>query len=437
MTISVAIIGSGPSAFYTVDALAKSGAACQIDMIERLPAPFGLIRYGVAPDHESTRKVARNFDKLARGGALKFFGNVEVGRDVSMDDLRGMYDAVVLAVGAPHDRKLGISGQDKKNVFGSADFVGWYNGHPDFRDLNPDLKVKAAAVVGVGNVALDVARLLVRSREELSETDMPDYAVEAFANSSVTDVYLFGRRGPAEAAFTMGELREMGELDLASPVIDAAQLPANVDHLPEAERRVPAKLVEMLRAFSAKPVDKPKRVHFRFYSAPKEIHGGERVAGIRIERTKVEGGRAVGTGQFEDIACGLVVAAIGYRSPKIDGAVFDDGKGLYTNTDGRVAPGLYAVGWAMRGPSGVIGSNKIDGQMVGGHIVKDCAVPGGTGPKPGRSALEQALAKRGSKITNYDDWIALDAEEVKRARPKSPRGKFTSVGEMLRFLKKA
>lgn len=433
MTISVAIVGSGPSAFYTVDALVKSGVQCQIDMIERLPAPFGLIRYGVAPDHESTRKVARNFDKLARSGALKFFGHVEIGRDVSMDELRTMYDAVVLAVGAPHDRKLGVPGESKKNVFGSADFVGWYNGHPDFRDLNPDLKVKAAAVVGVGNVALDVARLLVRSREELSETDMPDYAVEAFANSTVTDVHLFGRRGPAEAAFTMGELREMGALSLASPVVDPAQLPANVDHLPEDERRVPAKLVEMLRTFSGHPQNKPRRVHFRFYSAPKEILGGERVEGLRIERTKVEGGRAVGTGRFEDIPCGLVVAAIGYRSPKIAGAMFDDAKGLYTNTEGCVAPGLYAVGWAMRGPSGVIGSNKIDGQMVGAHIVKDLA----PGAKPGRAALERALGARGARFTSYEDWTVLDAEEVKRARPKAPRGKFTSVAEMLAFLGKS
>ena len=432
MTISVAIIGSGPSAFYTADALAKSGADVRVDMIERLPAPFGLIRYGVAPDHESTRRVSRAFDKTARAGGLKFFGNVEVGRDVSLDDLRSMYDAVVLAVGAPLDRPLGIPGADKKGVLGSAAFVGWYNGHPDFRDLNPDLKVKAAAVVGIGNVALDVARLLVRTREELSETDMPDYAVEAFANSDVTDVYLLGRRGPAEAAFTIGELREMGELTLAAPVVDPAHLPANLDHLSEDDRRVQGKLVELLRTFPGLPQDKPKRVHFRFFSAPKEVLGGDRVTGLRVERTRVEGGRAVGTGEFHDIACGLVVAAIGYRSPKIAGGMFDDAKGLYANTAGRIAPGLYAVGWAMRGPSGVIGTNKIDGQAVAAHIVADLK----PGAKPGRAALEQALGTggAGTRITGYDDWLRLDAEEVKRARPKSPRNKFTSVAEMLKFL---
>ncbi len=432
MTISVAIVGSGPSAFYTAEALAKSGADVRVDMVERLPAPFGLIRYGVAPDHESTRRVSRAFDKTARSSGLRFFGNVEVGRDVSLDELRGMYDAVVLAVGAPLDRPLGIPGSDKKGVHGSAAFVGWYNGHPDFRDLNPDLKVKAAAVVGIGNVALDVARLLVRSRQELSETDMPDYAVEAFAGSDVADVHLLGRRGPAEAAFTIGELREMGDLALASPVVDPAQLPASLDHLPEDDRRVQGKLVELLRTFPGLPQDKPKRVHFRFFAAPKEVLGGDRVTGLRVERTRVEGGRAIGTGEFQDIPCGLVVAAIGYRSPKIAGGMFDDAKGLYPNRDGRVAPGLYAVGWAMRGPSGVIGTNKIDGQAVARHIVADQ----NPGAKPGRPALEAALAQRGAPVTGYDDWLRLDAEEVRRARPKAPRGKFISVSEMLAFLNK-
>jgi ferredoxin--NADP+ reductase len=430
VTITVAIIGSGPSAFYTAEALAKSGADLRVDMIERLPAPFGLIRYGVAPDHESTRRVSRAFDRTARGPNIRFFGNVEVGRDVALDGLRAMYDAVVLAVGAPHDRKLGIPGENLKNVFGSADFVGWYNGHPDFRALNPDLKIKAACVVGVGNVALDVARLLVRTRQELAETDMPDYAVEALAGSDVTDVYLLGRRGPAEAAFTIGELREMGELSQASPVVDPAQLPANLDHLSEDDRRVQGKLVELLKTFPGLPQDKPKRVHFRFFAAPREVLGQGRVAGLKVERTKVEGGRAVGTGEIYEIPCGLVVAAIGYRSPKIEGGMFDDAKGLYANAAGRVAPGLYAVGWAMRGPSGVIGTNKIDGQTVAAHILADIKA----GARPGRAALEQALGKAGAKITSYDDWLKLDAEEVKRARPKSPRGKFTSVAEMLAFL---
>jgi ferredoxin--NADP+ reductase len=433
VSISVAIVGSGPSAFYTADALIKSGVPCTIDMIERLPAPFGLIRYGVAPDHESTRKVARSFDKTARSGGMKFFGGVDVGRDIALAELRQIYDAVVLAIGAPCDRPLEIPGAGKKGVYGSAAFVGWYNGHPDFRDLNPDLKVTAAAVVGVGNVALDVARLLVRTRPELEATDMADYAVEAIAASEITDVYLLGRRGAQHAAFTIGELREMGELEQASPVVDAAGLPTGFDDVPEEDRRIKQKMVEMLRGFASLPRNKPRRVHFRFNAAPKEVLGGERVEGLRIERMRTEDGRAIGTGAMEDLKVGLVVAAIGYRSPRIEGAAFDEKKGLYPNTAGVVEPGLYAVGWAMRGPSGVIGSNKIDGQTVAKTIVETLA-PGG---KPGRPVLEQALHAKGVAPTTYEEWLRLDAAEIARARPGAPRRKFCSVEEMLKAIGRA
>ncbi|MBL8703258.1 MAG: FAD-dependent oxidoreductase [Rhodospirillales bacterium] len=433
MTISVAIIGSGPSAFYTADALAKSGADCTIDLIERLPAPFGLIRYGVAPDHETTRKVSRAFDKTARGDKVAFFGNTEVGRDVSLAELRQAYDAVVLAVGAPNDRPLGIPGSDKKGVYGSAAFVGWYNGHPDFRALNPDLNVKAAAVVGVGNVALDVARLLVRAKPELEATDMAQHAVDAIAASPVTDVYLLGRRGAQFAAFTIGELREMGELEGASIVIDAATLPTSFDDVPEDDRRIQQKMVEMLRGFADLPKDRPKRVHFRFNTSPKEVLGGDRVEGLRVEKMRTENGRAVGTGETEDIPLGLVVAAIGYRSPRIEGGHFDEQKGLYPNDGGLVEPGLYAVGWAMRGPSGVIGTSKIDGQTVAKHIVEAGAGSGQAG-KPGRAALEKLLAARKARRTTYADWDKIDAAEIARARPGAPRLKFPSVEEMLAAL---
>jgi len=430
VTISVAIIGSGPSGFYTADALAKSGVDCRIDIIERLPAPFGLIRYGVAPDHETTRKVSRAFDKTARGDRVAFFGNVEVGRDVSLEELRGIYDAVVLAIGAPHDRPLGIPGSDKKGVYGSAAFVGWYNGHPDFRDLAPDLQVKAAAVVGVGNVALDVARLLVRSKAELAATDMAEHAVEAIAASPITDVYLLGRRGAQFAAFTIGELREMGELEGASVVIDPAALPTSFDDLPEDDRRIQQKMVEMLRGFADLPKDRPKRVHFRFNTSPKEVLGGARVEGLRVERMRTVDGKAIGTGETEDLPVGLVVAAIGYRSSSIAGAPYDERNGRFVNTGGAVAPGVYAVGWAMRGPSGVIGTNKIDGQGVAKQIVAALA----PGAKPGREALEKLLDARQAGRTSYADWDKIDAAEVARARSGAPRLKFASVQEMLAVL---
>jgi ferredoxin--NADP+ reductase len=285
-------------------------------------------------------------------------------------------------------------------------------------------------VIGVGNVALDVARLLVRARPELEATDMADYAVEAICASDITDVYLLGRRGAQHAAFSIGELREMGELEQASTVIDPAQLPSAFDDVPEEDRRIRQKMIEMLRGFAALPRDKPKRVHFRFNSAPKEVLGGGRVEGLRVERMRTEAGRAVGTGETEDLPVGLVVAAIGYRSPRIEGAMFDEKKGLYPNNGGVIDPGLYAVGWAMRGPSGVIGSNKIDGQTVAKTIVETLA----PGAKPGRAALEQALRAGGAGPTSYDDWLKLDAAEVARARPGAPRGKFYTVEEMLKVL---
>ena len=238
MAISVAIVGSGPAGFYTAEALASSGNDVSIDFIERLPTPYGLIRGGVAPDHQTTKKVQKKYEETALREQVRFFGNVEVGRDVALSELRAIYDAVVLAVGAPHDRPLGIPGEDKKGVFGSADFVGWYNGHPDFKDLDPDLNVAAVAVIGVGNVAIDVARLLSRSLDELAETDLPDYAERAILSSPVKDVYLLGRRGPVEAKFTNVELREMGKLSQSVPVVRPEQIPNDAGDLTEREKRL-------------------------------------------------------------------------------------------------------------------------------------------------------------------------------------------------------
>jgi len=431
MSLSIAIIGSGPSGFYTAGELLKACPGCRVDVVDRLPMPFGLVRYGIAPDHQSTKNVMRVYDKTARTPAVKYFGNVEVGRDVSLEELRSLYDAVILAVGAPQDRKLGLPGEDKAGVYGSADFVGWYNGHPDFRGLAPRLDSKAAVVIGNGNVALDIARLLARTRAELELSDMPDFAVDAIAASPIADIYVVGRRGPVDAKFTIGELREMGELEQAVALVDGAQLPDNLDDLSEEERRAKARNIEALRAWVGNtPEGKPKRVHFLFYAAPVEILGGSAVEGVRFERTRVEDGRAVGTGEFFDIACGFVAPAIGYRSPVIAGAPFDVRNGLYVNENGRIGPGLYAVGWCMRGPTGVVGTNRADGKLVADHIAKDLPAGG----KPGRDALVPLLAKRQASIVDYDDWLKLEAEEKARARPGSPRRKFVEIGEALAFL---
>ncbi|MDP6692667.1 MAG: FAD-dependent oxidoreductase, partial [Alphaproteobacteria bacterium] len=297
MPIRVAIVGSGPSGFYTAEALAKSDTDCQIDIIERLPAPHGLIRYGVAPDHQTTKNVSRNFDKTAARDQVRFYGNVDVGRDISLDELRAMYDAVVIAIGSPEDNKLGIPGEDKQGVIGSAAFVGWYNGHPDFVDLDPDLDTANVCVIGNGNVAIDIARLLVKTRAELSPSDITNDALDAIEASSITDVYMLGRRGPVEAKFTNVELRELGKLEICVPQINGTLIPDAVPEeleMSDRDRRLRERNLATLRKFAPRAADElPKRVHFHFFAAPREILGGDRVEAIRMERTEVVDGRAV------------------------------------------------------------------------------------------------------------------------------------------------
>ncbi|MBO6784409.1 MAG: FAD-dependent oxidoreductase [Alphaproteobacteria bacterium] len=432
MTINVAVIGSGPSGFYTVDALLKSGKDVRVDIIERLPTPFGLIRGGVAPDHQTTKKVARVYEKTALSDGVGYFGNVEVGRDVSIAELKEIYDAVVLAVGAPRDRKLGIPGEDKANVFGSADFVGWYNAHPDFKDLDPDLDTDTVVVIGNGNVAVDVARVLVKTDEEMTETDIAHHAHDAIQASPIRDVYMVGRRGPIEAKFTNVELREMGKLDDCVPVIDPAVLPDEVEgDWSDRDRRLKERNLATMKEFpDVDPTGKSKRVHFTFYAMPVEILGGDKVEAIRFERTKVENGRSVGTGETFDIECGMVIPAIGYFSEPFPGVPFDEQNGIVVHDDGRVGDGVYAVGWIKRGPTGVIGSNKPDGEQAAQQIFEDIA----DGSKPGSEALANLLAGRDVRAITYKDWQIIDAAETSSARPGAPRRKFITVDEMISAL---
>ena len=432
MPVSVAIVGSGPAGFYTAEALVNLNEDVSIDLIDRLPTPFGLIRGGVAPDHQTTKNVTKKYEKTALQEQVRYFGNVEVGRDVSLEELREIYDAVVLAIGSPRDRKLNIPGEDKEGVFGSADFVGWYNGHPDFRDLNPDLNVSSVAVIGVGNVAIDVARVLVRTREELSSGDITDYAERAILESPIDDVHILGRRGPIEAKFTNVELREMGKLEQSVPVVDARQLPEDAGELPDREKRLKERNLETLRQFSErKPDELPKRVHFGFYASPVEILGGDRVEGLRLERTRVENGRAVGTGEFFEIECGLVVAAIGYLADPFEGAPYDEKGGIIPNDDGRVDDGLYVAGWIKRGPTGVISTNRPDGVAVAGYIQQDF---GADGSKPGRTGLENLLKERSIRVVSYADWKKIEAAETENAEGDHPRKKFVTIQDMLDVL---
>ena len=432
MTIKVAIIGSGPSGFYTADSLLKSGQDVEIDIIERLPTPFGLIRGGVAPDHQTTKKVARTYEKTALNDAVAYFGNVEVGKDVTMDEMRETYDAVVLAVGAPTDRKLGIHGGDKQGVYGSADFVGWYNGHPDFTDLIPDLNVGAVAVVGVGNVAIDIARVLVKTPAEMAATDIADHATNAVQASPLTDVYMFGRRGPIEAKFTNVELREMGKLENCMPIVHAEQLPDQVTgDWSDRDQRLKARNLATMREFlDVDPAGKQKNCHFEFFANPVEVLGGDRVEGLRVEKTKVEGGRAVGTGEFFDVECGLVVAAIGYYSIPIEGVPFDSDNGIVVHDNGRVGDGVYAVGWIKRGPTGVIGTNKPDGETAAQQILEDVTDV----TKPGREALIAMLSERRVRVVNYTDWQEIEQVEIGAASGNAPRRKLVTVPDMLAVL---
>lgn len=433
MSLSIAIIGSGPAGFYTADALTKACPACRVDFIERLPTPFGLIRGGVAPDHQTTKRVAKKYENTAMMDHVNFYGNVEIGRDISLTELRGMYDAVVLAIGAPGDKKLTIPGADKIGVHGSAAFVGWYNGHPDFRDLEPDLNTGSAVVIGNGNVAVDVARVLLRSPRGMAESDLPDHVADVIHAAPITDVHMVGRRGPADAKFTNVELREMGHLKLTNPRVKAEQLPDDLDAVlagyEERDRRLRTRNIKTLQEFSERPDEgKAKNVHFEFFASPVEILGGERVEAIRFERTVVENGKCIGTGEMFDIDCGLVIPSIGYRSEPIEGAPFDDKQGIIPNDNGRIDQALYAVGWIKRGPSGVISSNRPDGVIVAEYISEDITADPARG---GRDQLEAVLKERQVRWINYSDWQQLEAMEVDAAEGDAPRKKFVSVEDMI------
>ena len=430
MTRSVAVIGSGPGGMYIVQGLIGKLPGCRIDVIDKLPSPFGLIRFGVAPDHQTTKRVSRAFAKTLQSDGVRFLGNIEVGRDVSVDELQSIYDVVVLAYGAPYDNRLGIPGEEKKNVFGSNAFVGWYNCHPEFLDLNPDLNIKAAAVIGLGNVAVDVARVLAKTKKEMSVTDLAPYAGEAIERSPIEDIYIFGRRGPIEGAFTNVELREMGHLENCAPILDPAQLPDEVvaPHLSERDLRLRTKNVETLRSFlDVSPEGKRKRLHFAFFASPVEILGTDRVEGLRLEHTRVEDGRCIPTGETFDIPCGMVITCVGSRAAPLDGVPFDERRGIVIHEDGQVRPGLYAAGWAKRGAVGTIGTNKNDSLAVVDRMVSGLEGPDNSGPQ----AMDELLRSRGARAVSFTEWQIIDRLEEEAAEPGAPRRKFITPADML------
>lgn len=449
--LRVAMIGSGPAAFFATEALlARDEPAVTVDMFERLPAPFGLVRFGVAPDHHKIKSVTRSFEKIARRPGFRFFGNVDVGRHLTLADLRRHYHAICFATGAQADRRLGIPGEDLVRSHPATEFVAWYNGHPEFRDHAFDLSVRRAAVIGVGNVAVDVARLLCRTSEELATTDIAPYAEAALVSSGIREVYLLGRRGPVQAAFTNAEVRELGALagaDVVIPPRDCLLDALSQAALDASDDRTLAKKVEILTEFSTRSrTAKPARLTLRFLVSPVEIlpddAGGVRA--IRLVRNRLEadgrgGLKAVATDEFEELPVDIVFRSVGYRGIAISEVPFDERGGTVPHEqgrvqeDGRTVPGLYVSGWIKRGPSGVIGTNKPDGAETAESIIADAAA--GTLPVPAvtdPTAVEALVRHRQPQVVVFEDWLRIDAAEVAQGKACGrPRVKCTTVEEFL------
>ena len=428
----IAIIGSGPAGYYTAEAALKEwGEDVHIDVFDSLPVPYGLIRTGVAPDHQSIKAVSRRYEKAALSDNVRFVGNVTIGQDVTIAELGALYDATVLATGAPNDRQLGMEGEDLSNVFGSASFVGWYNGHPQFADLKPDFSGRHAVVIGMGNVALDVARILSKTEAEFAGSDIVAHALDALRGSNLESITIMGRRGPHQIMMTPKELGELMHLERASPHVDPHDLPEEgEDALLEPGLR---KSVNHLRSFAAIPAnihgEKPIELSFDFFASPLKIHSKNgAVSGVEAERTKVEAGRAIATGETYVIPADLVISCIGYRTSPIEGVPFDERAGKFANSEGRILPGLYCVGWARRGPSGTIGTNRPDGYGIIELIAEDIG-PGDR--KQGRAGFDALAEERGLQLVTFRDWKKIEEAETAAARSESPREKFVDIESMI------
>ena len=458
--IRIAVIGSGPAGFYTAGHLLKDGPEnLEVDMIERLPTPWGLVRSGVAPDHPKIKSVTRIYEKTAAHPRFRFFGNVELGRDVSHAELVEHYHCVVYATGSPADRPLGIPGEELEGSHPATDFVGWYNGHPDYCDHDFDLSAERAVVIGNGNVALDVARMLTLTHDELAVTDIADHALEVLDASNVREIVVVGRRGPAQAAFTNPELLELGELADADVIVDPEELERALAVEDPNMDPTSVRNVSVLRDYAGRaPTGKSKRVVLRFLLSPTELIGdGNGVRRIVMARNALQAGkdgrlRAEPTGETEELDAGLVMRAIGYRGIALPGVPFDDRSATIPNEGGRVVahdgppteapeavpsrvlPGEYAVGWIKRGPSGVIGTNKKDAQETVDALLEDLAADKHLDPaEPDPEAIERLLAERVPALVTYEGWSEINRHEQALGEPHGrPRVKLTRIDELLR-----
>lgn len=450
LDLRVAIVGAGPSGFYAAEALQKAVPEVRIDVYDRLPTPHGLVRGGVAPDHPRIKSVTRVFERIASHPGFRFVGNVRVGSDVAPDELRRHYDAVIYAVGAETDRRLGIPGEDLPGSHAATALVGWYNGHPDYCDARFDFSAESVGVVGLGNVAMDVTRILARPVRDLAATDIADHAVQQLSASRIRTVHVLGRRGPVQSSFTTPELRELGDLDDVDVVVDPRDLEldeTSAAHLANAGDRNAEKNVEVLREWAGREgTGAARRIVFHFGVSPVALLGTERVEGVRIVHNALEpdgkgGVRAVPSGRTEEIPVQLVFRSVGYRGVEIPGLPFDDAQGLLPNAEGRVVEhvgshtpldGVYVCGWIKRGPSGVIGTNKVCATQTVDHLLAD-VVAGRVRPAEGEpDDLLATLGARGARVITWPGWQRIDAAEVARGQGAGkPREKLTRIPDLL------
>ena len=456
--LRVAIVGAGPTGFYAAEHLfRRKELVVEIDMYDRLPTPFGLVRGGVAPDHQKIKTVTKAFDRVANRPNFRFYGYVELGSDISVEDLRDYYHQIIYTTGAQTDRSLGIPGEDLQGSHAATEFVAWYNGHPDYRHLTFDLSQERVAVIGVGNVAVDVCRILCRTPAELGKTDIADYALEALRQSQVKEVYMLGRRGPAQAAFTNPEIKELGEMEDANIVILPEEVvldPLSQQYLEASGDRSTKKKVDILQTYAAREPDaKSRTLVVRFLVSPTELSGDDqgRVSGMRLVKNELyatDAGtlRPKATETFEDLAVGLVFRSVGYRGVPLPGVPFHDQWGVILNQKGRVIEpdtnhpiiGQYTAGWIKRGPSGVIGTNKPDALETVICMMEDLEEGRYLTPShPAPSAAAEMVQQRQPNYISYADWQRLDEIEVSRGQESGrPRVKMTSVEEMMAALRR-
>lgn len=449
--LRVAIIGAGPSGYYAAGALInRDNVHVAVDIFDRLPTPYGLVRYGVAPDHPKIKSVIRIYEKFSLNPQVRFFGNVEFGADMTHDEVRRFYDLIIYAYGSPSDRKLGIPGEELRGAYSATDFVGWYNSHPDYADLTFDIPTaRTAVVVGNGNVAMDVVRTLAESMEVLDKTDMADYALEVLRRSKLEKIYMLGRRGPVQAAFTNPELRELGEIEVADVIVSPGELELDPFSQKELEQdKVAAKNLDTLRQFAQQPLKgKSRQIILKFLTSPVELLGADsHVSALKVERNELKPNasgtlQARGTGVFETLPIDIIFRAIGYKGLPVAGVPYDDRTGTIPNDKGRVkdaksgalVSGEYVVGWAKRGPTGIIGTNKQDAAETVESALADLSslVPVADGDADPKAA-EAFIRERKPAAVSYSDWQILDRLEVAKGKPQGrPRVKFVRVPEML------